>query len=388
MRLFYLALLPLLLSLLVVAGTSIVPLRCTTVSIRGDDFLINGRPTYAGLAWHGHRIEGLLMNSRMVQGVYDDLDPQTAARWAYPDTGRWDPARNTREFLAAMPKWRCHRPLSFTINLKGASLEGYSKGQPWINSAFEPGGRLRPAYFERLRAILDFADELGMAPIVGYFYFGQDERLLDEAAVVRAVDDATNLLLDGGWRNALVEIANETNPNYNYAILRPNRVHELIARVKGTTRDGRRLLVSTFYDGGDIPPGEEVVRAANFLLIHDNGVSDPDRIRGMVRQTRSVPGHAAKPALFNEEDHFNFDKPMNNCIAALSEHASWGYFDFRMRGEGFEDGFQSVPVDRGIGSEREVGFFRLISQITGYDPEAPGDRPPVDDKDEKKGDAK
>ena len=36
------------------------------------------------------------------------------------------------------------------------------------------------------KRILDRADELGMVAIVGYFYFGQDQRLKDEAAVSRA----------------------------------------------------------------------------------------------------------------------------------------------------------------------------------------------------------
>jgi hypothetical protein len=146
---------------------------------------------------------------------------------------------------------------------------------------------------------------------------------------------------------------------------------------ESTVRESKRRTRRKFT-------ADEVILAADFLLIHGNGVSDPDRIRRMVRQTRSAPGYAAKPVLFNEDDHFDFCKPINNCIAALSEHASWGYFDFRMRGEGFEDGFQSVPVDWGIGSERKVAFFRLISEITGRDPEAPGDRSPIEDKDKKK----
>ncbi|HQR33439.1 MAG TPA: hypothetical protein PLK30_11925, partial [Blastocatellia bacterium] len=37
----------------------------TTVSIRGEQFFINGRPTYAGRRYKGMKIEGLLMNSRM-----------------------------------------------------------------------------------------------------------------------------------------------------------------------------------------------------------------------------------------------------------------------------------------------------------------------------------
>src|SRR5687768_3415906 len=89
--------------------------RKTTVAIDGDRFLIDGRPTYAGRTWRGMRIEGLLMNARMVQGIFDDLNQETRGRWAYPDTKRWDPERNTREFIAAMPAWRATGLLSFTI---------------------------------------------------------------------------------------------------------------------------------------------------------------------------------------------------------------------------------------------------------------------------------
>ena len=51
--------------------------RKTAVSIEGDAFFINGRPTYEGRHFKGQRIEGLLMNSRMVQGIFDDLNDQT-----------------------------------------------------------------------------------------------------------------------------------------------------------------------------------------------------------------------------------------------------------------------------------------------------------------------
>ena len=98
----------------------------TTVSIEGEKFFINGRPTYEGRTWKGKKIEGLMMNSRMVQGVFDDLNPATVKRWAYADTGKWDAERNTREFLAAMPIRRAHGLLSFTINFQGGSPAGYS----------------------------------------------------------------------------------------------------------------------------------------------------------------------------------------------------------------------------------------------------------------------
>jgi len=304
----------------------------------------------------------------MVQGIFDDRNPETVSRWAYADTGEWDAERNTREFLSAMPQWRQHGLLAFTLNLQGGSPQGYSNAQPWHNSAFESDGSLRPDYLERAARIIRRADELGMVVILGFFYFGQDERLPDEAAVLRAVDNATDWLVTSGWRNVLVEINNECNVRYDHGILQPARVHELIERVKArSTRDGKRLLVSTSYGGGTVPK-ENVVRASDFLLLHGNGVKDPARIAGMVRETKQVPGYTPKPILFNEDDHFDFEQPMNNFVGAVSEHASWGYFDFRMKGEAFADGYQSVPVDWTISSPRKRGFFRLVAEMTGSMP--------------------
>jgi hypothetical protein len=345
------------------AAADTPPRRHTEVTIQGRAFHINGRPTYEGRSYNGMKLEGLLMNARLVQATFDDLNPETRGRWAYPD-GPWDPDRNTREFLAALPVWREHGLLAFTLNLQGGSPEGYSKTQPWHNSAFTSDGGLRPDYMARLEQVLNRADELGMAVILGLFYFGQDERLADEAAVVRGVDNAVDWLLDRGYRNVLIEVNNECNVRYDHAILRPDRVHELIERVKSRQRGGRRLLAGTSYGGGTIPK-ENVVRVSDFLLLHGNGVHQPDRIRTMVDDTRALPAYRGQPILFNEDDHFDFDKPDNNLLAAVSRHASWGYFDFRMKGEGFDDGYQSVPVNWGISSARKRGFFGLLRRMTG-----------------------
>lgn len=341
----------------------------TTVSIEGDKFFINGKPTYEGRTWKGKKIEGLMMNSRMVQGVFDDLNPETISRWAYPDTGKWDAERNVREFLAAMPAWRAHGLLSFTINFQGGSPEGYSRSQPWNNNAFRADGTLLPEYQARMKRVIDFADELGMVVVLGYFYFGQDQRLADEAAVIRAVDNATKWVLDHGWRNVIIEVNNECNvAAYDHAILKPARVHELIERVKAMkSAAGHRLLVSTSY-GGNTVPLENVVRASDYLLLHGNGVSDPKRIAEMVQLTRKVAGYTPKPIFYNEDDHFNFEVPDNNFTAAIGEYCGWGYFDFRMKGETYRDGYQSVPVDWTISSPRKAGFFRLLAEITGHTP--------------------
>lgn len=335
----------------------------TEIAIDGDAFLLNGKPTYQGRSWQGKKIEGLLMNSRMVQGIFDDLNPETRSRWAYPDTGKWDPDRNTREFIAAMPEWRRHGLLSFTINLQGGSPEGYSKQQNWETGAILPDGSLRPAFMRRLEQILNRAGALGMAPIVGFYYFGQDQRVKDEAAVKRGVENATQWLLSRGYRNVLVEIANETNvAAYDHEIIKPLRIHELIELAKSIRVRGRRLLVGTSYGGGAVPR-PNVVKSSDFLLIHGNGVSDPKRIEQMVHETRNVEGYRPMPILFNEDDHFNFDQPVNNFVAAVGAYASWGYFDPGK--SDYADGYQCPPVNWGLNTERKRAFFGLLKQITG-----------------------
>ena len=330
----------------------------TRISIRDAQFLINGRATYDGV----DGIEGLLLNARLVQGVFDDLNPDTRHLWAYADTGEWDADRNTAEFIAAMPSWRDHGVLAFTLNLQGGSPYGYSQDQPWINSAFAADGSLREDYMARAGRILDAADGLGMVVILGLFYFGQEKVLRDEAAILRAVDGAADWLVAGEHTNVLLEINNECNIRYRQPILQPERVHELIRRAK----TGRDLLAGTSYGGGRVP-GSEVARASDFLLLHGNKVEQPDRIREMVRETRALPGYRPMPIIFNEDDHFDFDEPDNNFLAAVGDYASWGLFDYRLDGEGPECGYQSVPVDWTIGSDRKRAFFALAKRLAARD---------------------
>jgi len=337
----------------------------TTVSIKEDKFYINNRLTYEGRQWNEMPIEGLLMNSRMINGIFDDLNPKTRDLWAYPDTKKWDPDRNTDEFVNAMEMWNQHGLLAFTINLQGGSPRGYGN-QGWINPGCTEDGSLRPEYMSRLQKVLDRADELSMVVILGLFYFGQDQNIRDEQAVCSAVDNVVDWLFDAGYRNVLIEVNNECDVKaYDHEILKPDRVHELIERIKNQQRQGRRFLVGTSY-GGRTVAKPNVVKASDFILLHGNGVRDPNYIVEMVESTRKVAGYRPMPILFNEDDHYDFEKPMNNFVAAVSAYASWGLFDYRRKGEPFEEGYQSVPADWGIHSDRKKGFFNKLKEITGY----------------------
>jgi hypothetical protein len=342
----------------------------TRVEIKGNQFYINGKPTYPGRTWQGNKIEGLLMNARLVQGIFDDLNPETVAEFAYADTKKWDADRNTNEFVAAMPLWKSYGMNAFTLNMQGGSPYGYGN-KKCLNPGFNPDGSLMEPYMKRLDRILKKADDLNMVVILGIFYFGQDQNLTDERAIVNATDNLTNWLFDKKYRNVIIEIANETNTtgNYDHKILWPDRIHELIERVKGKKKNGYRFLVGTSYGGRQVPTSN-VVKVSDLILIHGNGAKQPQQIQTLIDATRQVEGYREMPVVNNEDDHFDFDKEINNLIVSVKNYVSWGYFDFRFKGEtDYKEGFQSVPVDWGINSDRKRGFFQKVSEITGVKPE-------------------
>lgn len=351
--------------------------RKTKVSIVGNKFYINDLPTYAGRTWTTSKgesfpIEGLLMNSRMVQGIFDDLNPDTRGQWAYPDTKTWDPNRNTKEFIEAMPTWREYGLLGFTINLQGGCPYGYCSTQPWDNSAFAPDGSLRTDFMNRLELILDKADELGMVAIVGYFYFGQDERLATEENVKKAVVNATDWILAKGYTNVIVELNNECDVKaYDHDILKCENVHELIKIAKAVKKGERSLYVGTSHMGNSVPL-PSVVEVSDFVLMHGNGVLKKERMKEMIDLVRAMDVYKNVPIITNEDDrpwlNQGWDDYNNNMAVAVQNYTSWGYFDFRLEKENdlFNEGFQSIPINHQISSKRKQDFFDLLAKVTGY----------------------
>ena len=343
----------------------------TTVSIDGDRFLIDAAPTYAGRSWRGHRIEGLLLNSRMANAIVDDENPETRGAWAYAD-GPWDAERNVADLIAALPSYRAHGLTAVCLNLQGGSPQGYSWHQPWRISGFTADGGLKPDWARRLERVIAAADRLGMVVLLGLFYGRQSGQLRDEAAVRAAVGNTVDWLLALGARNVLLEVGNEVDlPGvFAHAAIAAPRCHQLMRLVR--ERSGGRLLVSASLVALAAPP-ESIMAAADFLLPHGNGVngpqgrgsSSPHGIRLQLTNWRGAKGYRGQPILYNEDDHYDFEVADNHFVAAIEMGAGWGFFDYRRIRERFEDGFQSLPVDWSIGSARKRAFFALLKEIAG-----------------------
>ncbi|MEM1996840.1 MAG: VCBS repeat-containing protein [Candidatus Bathyarchaeia archaeon] len=332
------------------------------VSVGGESFLLDGRPTYADMKNVNPRAVGMLLNTRMVQALFEDENPETMNLWRYPNGDDFNPERNTDEFIAALPLYKAHGVIAFTINMQcgGPKARHFTGNQPWHVSGFEENGALKSSWMNRLRRVLEAARELGMVVILGLFYFGQDQRLLNEAAVKRAVENMVDWLMGHRYRNVLLEIANECDhPGYDHEIIKPKRVVELISLAKEAS-DGD-LPVSTSFCGGVIPP-DNVLCAVDFVLLHGNGQT-PENIRSMVSAVRSrlQSFGMPKPIVFNEDS-----TDLRNMEAALSEGASWGYYD--QGRNNYRDGFQSPPTNWLINTPSKRAFFCKAAEWVGICP--------------------
>jgi hypothetical protein len=349
------------------------------ILIAGTRFLLNGRPTYQGVEHRGKPVEGLLFNSRMVQAIFDDEHPETAVHWRYPDTGRWDPDRNTDGLCAMLTEYRQHGLLAVTVGLQGGgAIYAPQVYDHYVNSAYEPDGTLKSAYFDRLRRVLQAADGAGMVVIVNYFYWKQAARLEGEDVIRRVTERVTDWLLRTGRRNILVDVMNEAGEWDVHPILSGREVHRLIEIVQHTTREGRRLLVGSSSGGGESLPTGRWAKIEDFHMPHGNECT-PEELRAKLRRLKESASYRRRPRpiLVNEDSVF-----VDNLEAAVDEYCSWGFYcqgygsrysDRRMdwtihgRETRYEDlsGFQTPPVNWSINTPIKQVFFDRLREITG-----------------------
>lgn len=353
----------------------------THVQIRETQFLLNGRPTYPGRVHNGRKIEGLLFNTRMANAIFDDENPVTASRWRYPDTGLWNPARNTGEFCAMLPEYARHGVLAVTIGLQGGgAIYAPEIYDHYINSAFAPSGELKPAYLQRLAQALQAADDAGMVVIVNYFYGRQLSQLQGETAIMRATEAATDWLLKSGYANVLVDVMNEFVPGEG--LLQARRIHEMVELVKSRTHQGRRLLVSSSVHPCHWHPGGRWPEVVDFFLPHGNDQS-PEQLRREIRRLRELPAYLEnpRPILINEDSIH-----LESLEAAVDEYVSWGHysqgygcggsikhgrFDWLAQERESDyaalSGFQTIPVNWGLNTAEKRAFFNRVRLLTGVE---------------------
>jgi Bacterial Ig-like domain (group 3) len=336
------------------AGTAIAPASKTVVSLQGTSFLINGQLTSPGKP-----AEGQLLNTRMAQAIFDDDNPATVGDWAYPDTHVWDPRRNTNEFVAMLPAYAQHGIRMITVGLQGGcpahtppALSCPGGDHPWIVSAFNADGSLKPAWLRRLDQVIRGADDNGIVVMVQFFYHGQEAKVLDQFT---AVNNITDWLVNGGYRNVLVETANECNAGYSTYLDCSNEMN-VIKQVQ--LRSGGKLKVSVSFTGGGMP-SDDVISQEDLVLLHGNGQTTQQLV-DLINGLKDKPAYKANPTpIVVNEDSTSLD----NMNASVAAGVSWGYLDTGVNN--YVDGFQSPPVNWTINTDAKRAFFDNALRLAG-----------------------
>jgi CubicO group peptidase (beta-lactamase class C family) len=270
--------------------------RKTRVAIKKGQWFLNDVVTYRGA-----KAEGLLLNVRMVNAVFED-----AKR---PEI---DAEANLQQFLKSLPDYVNHGIRAFTISFQGG-MPGYEGA---VNSAFDAEGNLHSAYLQRVRRVVEACDQRGTAVILGCYYQRQNQILKNDEAVRAGVANVAQWIRGCGFTNVVLEIANEFgHDGFRHRLLKTAEGQvELMGVARKACPD---LLVSTSSLGDGAVPNK-VATASDFLLIHFNGtkLNDiPDRIRPLRK--------FEKPIVCNEDAKTGETgaKAAELCVA---NGASWG----------------------------------------------------------------
>jgi len=308
------------------------PVPRTRLALRERCWIINDRPTNPGSA-----AEGLLMNVRMVNAVFEDRNK--------PD---FDPEASSDRFIARIPDYAASGVNAFTVCLQG----GMPGHEGMVNSAFEPDGGLRPQYLARVERVIRACDRQGVGVILGLYYQRQSAILRDEAAVRAGVVNAARWVRERGFQNVLLEIANEYPHNgFVHALIRDPKGQASLIRLAKATVPGLLVSASGYGDG---KVHTDVAAASDFLLPHWNGTKVeqiPERIAALKPFGKSI--------VCNEDDRTD-TAAVAALRASVANGASYGLM--------LKEHNQTFPFDFDGAADDPVFYAELCRLTTRREP--------------------
>lgn len=316
----------------------------TQVSIRGEKWYFNDKVINPGT-----NAEGLLMNVRMVNSVFEDRGPKIPEM--YRD---FDPAMNTEEFISMIPEYVSNGVNAFTISLQGGA-PGYEGA---VNTAFNPDGSLREDYLQRVEKVIMACGKNRAVVNLSCFYQRQHSHfsaLSGKESIKNALRNTVEWITEKKFTNVILEVSNEYRhggyrnwPDGEWLMSEAGQV-DLIQMAK---RLNPKLLVSTSGMGtGNLH--ESLIEAADFLLIHFNNTSLND-YGSKIAELKKY----GKPVVCNEDDKLHRAGAMALAFSVMNG-CGWGYMNSGKN--------QTIPFDfEGINDDPEVfGMFKNVTK-SGY----------------------
>jgi hypothetical protein len=322
----------------------------TRVSIIGDKWYFNDQVINPGSP-----SEGLLMNVRMVNAVFEDRGPELAKL-----TGDFDPEANTLMFIDKIPEYVSSGVNAFTICLQGG-MPGYEGA---INTAFNADGSLRDNYLNRVERVIESSGLNNAAVILSLFYQRQHSHhsaLNGKESIRNAVENTVNWIKEKQFTNVVLEISNEYRhggfrnwPDGEWLMSEAGQV-ELIGLARQLYPE---LLVSSSGMGNGMFH-DDLAKASDFLLIHFNTTS-LDLYESRIADVKKY----GKPIVCNEDDKLGPEGAAAQALAVMSG-CGWGYMGM-IRNQYFPFEF--------LGVEDDPEVYKMYSSLNtpGYmiDPES------------------
>lgn len=315
---------------------------CSRLSIVGNKLQLDN--VYIN---NGTKAEGLLINSRMIQGISDGF-----TMFPYPDTKKWDANRNVEEFIVSMEHWKKGGLNGFTIGLQGGGPTSNTKKQNQKNSAFNSDGSLKPAYMNRLGLVLRESNRLDMIVIISLFYQSQVSILLTYDNIVTATLNVIHWLQENEFSNVIIEPVNECD----YAVFSKYNIgcDQKLTNIMELVRS-YHFPVGNSYKGSGNYPSDSIIKHSDVILLHGNSMNTIKEYDIQLAKVKSSAFYKNQPIIYNEAGIKSF------LSWAIQNDVGWGYYD--QGTNNYNDGFQSPPINWSINTKDKVNFFEDIKKI-------------------------
>lgn len=314
---------------------------------------------------------GKLMNLRLAQALFHD-------EWMTEQP--FDPDANTAAVVAALDFYKSHGVLMINVSLQGGQAgyelkvngidreNGYKFGRQKGThvSAFRPDGRLKAEWLARLERLLHAADRRGMIVNLIYFYQGQDELFGSTKAIHRAADNITDWLIAKGFRNIIIDVANEYDigPRWDFNQYIPQNIIPLVDEVRERFQKARFRVPVTVSSGGRMRYPQSIMGQTDIVMLHGNGRNPQEKARRAEELSE-----VGRPVLMNEDDNGrestleNLKLELASCDIFFKQGSGWGYmpwvqaqrFPFR-----YLPGPEAEVRDDMPEKERDMAYFHAV----------------------------
>jgi hypothetical protein len=310
------------------------------VSIKEDKWYFNDR-----ILNEGSLAEGLLMNVRMVNSVFEEIGDKMPAEFR-----GFDPEENTDEFISRIPEYASSGVNAFTISLQGGA-PGYEGS---INTAFGSDGSLRPEYMDRVGRVIKAAGENNTAVILSCFYQRQHSHSLaldGREAIIKALENTVKWIKKNNYKNVILEVSNE----YRHGGYLNWKDGKWIVSTKGqaellkTAKNLHPALIVGTSGMGDGSLADSLVGVADYITIHFNNTS-LENYEEKITNVRK----AGKPVICNEDDKLR-QAGASACLLSVLNGCGWGFMHSRKN--------QTIPFDfEGVKDDTAVyGMMKKLS---------------------------